>query len=516
MAEFPDFVLSTTEKSLRVSRAVTANKLRPLGNRLHTTHLRGDPSDLIRQNVWTIAALYFPGGLVADRTAFEMKPARDGRVFLVADTKRSVELPGISLHARTGTGRIEGDFPMRDGLYCSSRARAFVENMRPSRARSGVARTASRLEIEEQLTKYLRSNGEDGLNHLRDRIKDAGKSLGLSDEAAELDGMIGTLLGTRAVVLTAPSAIAFASGTPFDTNRVKLFEALHDGLRGMGPQLPRTSRIAASEVVNFAFFEAYFSNFIEGTEFEVDEAEDIIFNGAIPDERRADAHDILGTFAVLSDPEDRGRVPTDFEEFTKLLKRRHAKIMEGRPEKRPGEFKTAGNKAGSTTFVRPEEVVGTLQRGFQIYQRLDTPLDRAIFMMFLVAEVHPFADGNGRSARIMMNAELSGGGETRIIIPTVFRSNYLESLRLMSNHGVPDALIRTHDFAQRYAQAIEWSSLPRAISVLRKTNAFVLPEVGDREGYRLRLPRAVDFEDDDDNDGGDGTGGAMAGGPRRR
>lgn len=148
LVEFPEFLLSTTENSLRVSRAVAANKLRPLGNRLHTTHFRGDPSDLIRQNVWKIAALYFPGGLVADRTAFEMKPAQDGRVFLVADTKRSVELPGISFHARARTGRIEGDFPMRDGLYCSSRARAFVENKRPSRARSGVARTASRLEIE--------------------------------------------------------------------------------------------------------------------------------------------------------------------------------------------------------------------------------------------------------------------------------------------------------------------------------------------------------------------------------
>ena len=62
-----------------------------------------------------------------------------------------------SFHARTGTGRIEGDFPMRDGPYCSSRARAFAEDMRLSRARSGVARTASRFEIEEQRAKYLRS-----------------------------------------------------------------------------------------------------------------------------------------------------------------------------------------------------------------------------------------------------------------------------------------------------------------------------------------------------------------------
>jgi Fic family protein len=30
----------------------------------------------------------------------------------------------------------------------------------------------------------------------------------------------------------------------------------------------------------------------------------------------------------------------------------------------------------------------------------------------LVAEVHPFVDGNGRTARIMMNAELVSVGQT--------------------------------------------------------------------------------------------------------
>ena len=40
-----------------------------------------------------------------------------------------------------------------------------------------------------------------------------------------------------------------------------------------------------------AFFETYFSNFIEGTEFAVDEAADIAFRGTVPNERPADAHD---------------------------------------------------------------------------------------------------------------------------------------------------------------------------------------------------------------------------------
>ena len=37
---------------------------------------------------------------------------------------------------------------------------------------------------------------------------------------------------------------------------------------------------------------------------------------------------------------------------------------------------------------------------------LDDPIARVIYMMFLVSEVYPYDDGNGRIARIMMNAEL--------------------------------------------------------------------------------------------------------------
>jgi Fic family protein len=56
----------------------------------------------------------------------------------------------------------------------------------------------------------------------------------------------------------------------------------------------------------------------------------------------------------------------------------------------------------------------------------------------------PFADGNGRVARIMMNAELVAAGESRIIVPTIYRNNYLMALTALSqngNHRSPGAYI---------------------------------------------------------------------------
>ncbi|MCO5081325.1 MAG: Fic family protein [Rhizobiaceae bacterium] len=507
MSEFPEFVLSTKENSLKVSRAVAAKRLREIGSRLYTTHMLEDRVTLVRRNVWKIVPLYFPDAIVADRTALEQKPADDGSVFLIARTKRDVNLPGIVIRSRKGHGRIEGDYPMRANLYCTSLARTFVENMVPSRSRSGIARTASRTEIENHLLNLYRSGGETGINILRDQIKKVGKELGLADEAQQLSSMIGTLIGTQEARLTSPAVAAHLSGESYDPQRVDLLNKIHDVLRSRAPQAPLLSSLTPGAAINQAFFESYFSNFIEGTEFELDEAEDIIFKGAIPEERPADAHDIVGTFETISDPADHGRVPLSFDDFVTLLKSRNKRIMDARPEKSPGQFKTKDNRFGMVAFVKSSEVVGTLREGFKIYQRFDSAIDRAIFMMFLVAEVHPFNDGNGRTARIMMNAELTAAKETRIIIPTVYRSNYLEGLRMATNAGDPHTLIRTLEFAQRYVHAINWSTIERATSLLSKTNAFVRPEVGDREAIRLRLPRPEDDED--------GSGGDMSGGPRR-
>jgi Fic family protein len=63
-------------------------------------------------------------------------------------------------------------------------------------------------------------------------------------------------------------------------------------------------------------------------------------------------------------------------------------------------------------------------------------------MMFLVSEVHPFVDGNGRLARIMMNSELVAQDEQRIVIPTVFRNNYISALKALSQTGKSSPIIR--------------------------------------------------------------------------
>ena len=176
-------------------------------------------------------------------------------------------------------------------------------------------------------------------------------------------------------------------------------------------------------------------------------------------------------------------VSGEFSEFQDLLRRRHAMIMEGRPDQNPGAFKTKKNRAGNTVFVAPDLVSGTLARGFEFLQTLAAPFQRAVFMMFLISEVHPFSDGNGRTARIMMNAELVAGGQERIIIPTAYRADYLGALKAMTHNALTNPLLRMLSYAQQYTHAIDWSDLTAARQMLERTGAFA-----EGENARLRIP----------------------------
>lgn len=480
-----EVIISDADSRRTVSRAVMRGELRKLASRLYTSNLKDTPEAIVKRNLWYIVASFAPGALIADRTALELKPAPDGSVFIVSDRKRDIVLPGVTLRPRKGHAPMPDDRPFMEGLRLSSQARAFLENMRISRPREGsFPRTLPRQEIEERLDVLLRRSGDTALKKLRDDAGMLAPKLGLEKEFKQLDNLIGTLLGTRDAPVTSKTGIARKKGEPYDPGRLQLFEVLHRTLYETPPIL----RPASQSTETLTFYEAYFSNFIEGTEFAVREAEEIVFEGKMPNDRPEDAHDVLGTYQIVSDLKEMQRIPKRFEDFLALLKARHAVIMGERPGKLPGKFKIEGNRAGSTLFVAPELVEGTLKKGFELYQSLDTPFHRAVFMMFLVAEVHPFTDGNGRIARIMMNAELVAGKEQRIIVPTVYRNNYLMALKALTHNQQPHALIRTLDFAQRYTAKVEWTDKNISQRILEATHAFVDPTEADAQGIRLQLP----------------------------
>ena len=208
--------------------------------------------------------------------------------------------------------------PFMDGLHFSGPARKFLDNLRPSRARNGDApRTLSRAELEEQLTRMVALRGIASLNELREQARRVAPALGAEAEMEDLDGLIGAVLGTGSATLATPSARAHGRGQGFDPRRIELFDTLRTQLL---QQLPPTYVEQQAEPTTLSFFEAYFSNYIEGTEFEVSEAEEIVFQKIVPPGRFEDAHDVLGTFELIDDPREARsgpdrRAPTSIEQL---------------------------------------------------------------------------------------------------------------------------------------------------------------------------------------------------------
>jgi len=145
------------------------------------------------------------------------------------------------------------------------------------------------------------------------------------------------------------------------------------------------------------------------------------------------------------------------EEFIEIIKHYHSYFMAESLDKTPGEFKTIANRVGNTRFVLPSLVEGTFIRLYPLINEFLCPVKRAVFCMFIVAEIHPFVDGNGRIARKVMNSELIKGGLERIIIPTIFREDYLSGLRAVSLNQDFGAYCRMLDRAYYFTARFDYS-----------------------------------------------------------
>ncbi|MEO7120835.1 MAG: Fic family protein [Ginsengibacter sp.] len=330
--------------------------------------------------------------------------------------------------------------------------RALLENMEVSRQIGPESKTIIIAEIENRLEQVGRVKGEAGLNELRDKARAIAEKLNLKKEFEKLNKLISALLNTKpSKILSSHLAIARSFGNPYDPARLPLFEKLFIELKQKEfkdlPEKNTTNKFFK----NFAFFESYFSNYIEGTQFELEDAKKIIETSAPMPNRDEDSHDVLGTYNLVSNREEMNITLATSGEMLEILLYRHKILMSARTSKNPGYFKDRNNRAGETHFVDYTLVKGTLIKGFDYYQSLTAPFSKAAYIMFMISEVHPFLDGNGRIARVMMNAELVKQGQSKIIIPTVYREDYMLALRRLTRQHEPSAyikmLMRVHEFS---------------------------------------------------------------------
>lgn len=467
------FSSSDSATSQQISKLEKEGTIRKLANRVYTSNLEDTPEDITRRNLFHILGHLYPGALLSHRSAFEFAPTATGQIFLTYTYTRKAQLPGITVRLLAGNKPIKGDTIFSGELHLSQRERALLENMESSRKTGPDSKTLTYPEIEEKLEQIIRVNGEEELNAVRDKARNIAKEVGLTKEFTKLNKIISALLTTRpSSILKSPVASARAFGVPYDPVRIQLFESLFTALKQQEFQHREEKNTTTAAYRNFAFYESYFSNYIEGTVFEIEEAKRVIETQKPLPSRNEDSHDVLGTYQIVSNPREMKIVPSTKEELVEILQYRHQILLSAREDKKPGKFKDKNNRAGDTSFVEMELVTGTLYKSFDYYQALTHPFAKAAYIMFVISEVHPFLDGNGRIARIMMNAELSTASQTKIIIPTVYREDYLGGLRRLTRNQDPSVYIRMLNRVQAFSDTLLGDDMVAMEEVLRQSVAF--------------------------------------------
>ncbi|MFM0554503.1 Fic family protein [Paraburkholderia sediminicola] len=424
----------------------------------------------VRSRWMDIGGTLIPGGVVSHISA--MRGQTQESVWTVSHptlVRKRLELPGLAFQVVKGPGPLPGDMPLgQSGLYWASQARMLLENLGRK-----APRRVGQEEVEAWLIKHLNASGEQFLNDLRDKAASLAERLGMQAQLEILRSLIGELLGTHEKgELKTHDGMLISQGKSVDRDRMERFGLLANYLRGAA--LPRIEEVVPAGVPrhNRAFIESYFSNYVEGTKFAIEDARDIVMHQRVMPTRPKDSHDILGVFQLAVEAPYRYSPPIAGEEFLPMLQDWHARMLHARPEASPGSIKTRVNYAGTTQFVSPSHVRGTFEEGSRLAMTVPEGMPRAVFYLFLVAEIHPFEDGNGRVSRLVMNAELSRTGLHRIIVPTLFHPQFVDCLRKLTRDNEPADYVRSLAKMARWCAQFDYRDLDGVIENLKKTNAM--------------------------------------------
>lgn len=232
-----------------------------------------------------------------------------------------------------------------------------------------------------------------------------------------------------------------------------------------------------------SFFEAYFSNQIEGSELSVGEAQRVVADEqyeAATEAKRQDARDLRGTIRAITDPALRADSSVEFVHWRRTIRRRHLLMMAHRGEEmRPGEWKLDPNRAGGKKFIPPRLVEEALRVGHRMIKSCEQGMARGIMNLFVITSIHPFVDGNGRSSRMAMNAELSKEGLARMVVTEHSRKGMIAGLKRLESRRKSNRLIDEMQEIQRWSASVDWSSKAVAIARLRADGLMDGTELSD-------------------------------------
>ncbi|MEB3287297.1 MAG: Fic family protein [Vampirovibrionales bacterium] len=186
----------------------------------------------------------------------------------------------------------------------------------------------------------------------------------------------------------------------------------------------------------------YTSNALEGNTLTESETkvvlEDGITIGGKPMRDHLEAIGHAKAFDVLYSLLDREASETD-------LLMLHRLVLDGISETVSGEYRTKQVVITGTEYLPPDypKVPQLMARFFKellpTWKESYSPVEVAARAHLELVTIHPFTDGNGRTARLLMNLLLLKSGYGPTIIPPILRGDYIALLRIaqVENNPLP-------------------------------------------------------------------------------
>ena len=177
----------------------------------------------------------------------------------------------------------------------------------------------------------------------------------------------------------------------------------------------------------------YNSNAIEGNTLTQSETELVLTKGITVGGKTLDEHlEVIGHKDAIDYIETLAQKDTEINEWS--IKQIHNLILRKINPNEAGSYRTLDVMAAGTNYLYPPHyLLSQSWKDFVVWLNSESalslhPVEYAIMAHYRFVSIHPFRDGNGRTARLLMNLLLIRGGYPIVIINNQIRNDYINAL----------------------------------------------------------------------------------------
>ncbi len=223
----------------------------------------------------------------------------------------------------------------------------------------------------------------------------------------------------------------------------KLLQQIDRYAKAIGERRPLTPEEVKELDAYFRVGTTYTSNALEGNSLTISETKVLLEDGmTVGGKPIKDCYEATGHAKAYDYMLEVARGgPLSFSENAIL--RLHALFYGGVDPDHAGKYRDIQVFISGTDYVPPPpnevpKAMAKLMAELALAEKQMHPVELAAYAHRRLVDVHPFRDGNGRTARLVMNLVLVNKGYCVVSIPPVLRHEYIAALQQAQRTEAPD------------------------------------------------------------------------------